>query len=354
MKMVMIDDLKAGMILAEPVIGNYELTYANSDEVISEQMIEGLERLGIAYVFVKDESHAFIDSNSHQDLTSELLTSSENYGEMLDMMRHVFSDFQFLDKKILDRVKTPMDDLIASVSKNTGILLKLKSLYLKDEYSLTHSVHVCLLSAMIAKWNGLGKKDIESIALAGLFHDLGKSKIPDDILNKPGSLEPHEFSVMKRHSELGYKIAKAQDVFEKDVLRGIIEHHERLDGSGYPFGLKKDQIHPYAQIIAIADVYDAMTTERSYKNRESPFVAVEVIKDLSYKNHLHPGLVNRFLKNIYRLYIGSEVVLTNGLCGEIVYINNFAPERPLIRLDNKNFIDLYTTPEVKIQNFKIA
>ncbi len=95
---------------------------------------------------------------------------------------------------------------------------------------------------------------------------------------------------MKRHSELGYKIARSQDVFEKDVLRGIIEHHERLDGSGYPFGLKKDQIHPYAQIIAIADVYDAMTTERSYKNSESPFVAVEVIKDLSYKTTFTQGL----------------------------------------------------------------
>lgn len=354
MKMVMIDDLVPGMVLAEPVIGNFELIYANSDEIITQQMIEGFERLGVAYVFVKEESQENLSSAPGQDLTGELLKSSENYGEMLDMMRHVFSDFQFLDKKVLDKVQAPMDDLISSVSKNTGILLKLKRLYLKDEYSLTHSVHVCLLSAMIAKWNGLGKKDIQNIALAGLFHDLGKSKIPDDILNKPGTLEPHEFSVMKRHSELGYKIAKTQDVFEKDVLRGIIEHHERLDGSGYPFGLKKDQIHPYAQIIAIADVYDAMTTERSYKNRESPFVAVEVIKDLSYKEHLHPGLVNRFLKNIYRLYIGSEVVLSNGLCGEIVYINKFAPERPLIRLDDKAFIDLYTSPDVKIQNFKIA
>ncbi|WP_430882583.1 HD-GYP domain-containing protein [Fusibacter sp. JL216-2] len=354
MKMVMIEDLKAGMILAEPVIGNFELIYANSDETITEQMIEGFERLNVAYVFIKDDVPTTEVDTISQELTGEMLMASENYGEMLDMMRHVFSDFQFLDKKVLDKVKTPMDDLINSVSKNTGILLKLKRLYLKDEYSLTHSVHVCLLSAMIAKWNGLGKKDIQSIALAGLFHDLGKSKIPDDILNKPGDLEPHEFSVMKRHSELGYKIARSQDVFEKDVLRGIIEHHERLDGSGYPFGLKKDQIHPYAQIIAIADVYDAMTTERSYKNSESPFVAVEVIKDLSYKNHLHPGLVNRFLKNIYRLYIGSEVVLSNGLSGEIVYINKFAPERPLIRLDNMDFIDLYTRSDVKIKNFKIA
>lgn len=354
MKMIMLEDLRPGMILAEPVMGKFDLIYANADEEITEQMIEGLDKIDIAYVFIREFEQQEYDLEPDMDVSPEFLKSQENYSEMLHMMSRIFDDFQFLDKKVLHKVKRPMDELIHSVTTNTSMLLKLKKLYLNDEYSLTHSVHVSLLSAMIAKWNGLRGQDIQNIALAGLFHDLGKSKIPTDILNKPGSLEPHEFSVMKRHSELGYELAKAQDVFIKDVLRGIIEHHERLDGTGYPYGLKKDQIHPYAQIIAIADVYDAMTTERSYKNSESPFVAVEIIKDLSYKQHLHPGLVNRFLKNIYRLYIGSEVVLSNGLTGEIVYINKFAPERPLIRLDNKNFIDLYTTPGITIKNFKTA
>lgn len=354
MKMVMLEDLRAGMILAEPVIGNFDLIYANEGEEITEQMLEGLERIDVPYVFVKDFDQHDFDFEYNKEVSPELLKAKENYNEMLDMMDRIFNDFQFLDKKVLHRVQGPMDELISSVTSNTSMLLKLKKLYLKDEYSLTHSIHVSLLSAMIAKWNGLRSQDIQNIALAGLFHDLGKSKIPTDILNKPGSLAPHEFSVMKRHSELGYEIAKAQDVFATDVLRGIIEHHERLDGTGYPYGLKKDQIHPYAQIIAIADVYDAMTTERSYKNSESPFVAVEIIKDLSYKQHLHPGLVNRFLKNIYRLYIGSEVVLSNGLTGEIVYINKFAPERPLIRLNDNDFIDLYSTPGVTIKNFRIA
>ncbi len=169
MKMVMIEDLKAGMILAEPVIGNFELIYANSDETITEQMIEGFERLNVAYVFIKDDVPTTEVDTISQELTGEMLMASENYGEMLDMMRHVFSDFQFLDKKVLDKVKTPMDDLINSVSKNTGILLKLKRLYLKDEYSLTHSVHVCLLSAMIAKWNGLGKKIFKASPLPVFF-----------------------------------------------------------------------------------------------------------------------------------------------------------------------------------------
>lgn len=353
MKMVMLEDLKVGMVLAEPVIGNYDLLYAHSDETITEQMLEGLEKLDISYVFVKDFETQTTELGYNSEVTEEFLKAKENYSEMLGLMNNIFYDFHFLDKKVLDRVQGPMDELIRTVTNNTSMLLKLKKLYLKDEYSLTHSIHVSLLSAMIARWNGLRPVDVKNIALAGLFHDLGKSRIPSDILNKPGKLEPHELSVMRRHSELGYELAKAQDIFEKDVLRGIIEHHERLDGTGYPYGLKKDQIHPYAQIIAIADVYDAMTTERSYKNSESPFVAVEIIKDLSYKQHLHPGLVNRFLKNIYRLYIGSEVVLTNGLSGEIVYINKFAPERPLIRMGDQ-FLDLFTTPSVSIKNFKTA
>lgn len=353
MKLVMLEDIKPGMVLAEPVVGEFDLLYAHADEEITDQLLEGLVRLDIPYIFVRD--YSLDEATRKKEITAnkELVQAIENYDEVLGVMKNIFDDFHFLDKKVVNQVKGPMNELIESVSSNTSMLLKLKKLFLKDEYSMTHSVHVCLLAAMIARWNGFRPVDIENIALAGLFHDLGKSKIPDAILNKPGRLDEYEFTVMKKHSELGYEIAKSHDIFAKDILRGIVEHHERMDGTGYPYGLKKDQIHPYAQIIAIADVYDAMTTERSYKNGESPFVAVEIIKDLSYKQHLHTGLVNRFLKNIYRLYLGAEVVLTNGQAGEIVYINKFAPERPLIRI-GEDFLDLYTTPDVHIQHFKVS
>ncbi len=348
MRMVLLEDLTPGMVLAEPVFGKFDILYASSGEILTLQLIEGLDRIDVSYVFVEDSIYK--EANK-PEMNEEFKQAKENYDEMLNMMSSIFTDFQFLDKKVLNKVQAPMTHLIKSVTSNTSMLLRLKKLYLQDEYSLTHSIHVCLLSAMIAKWNGLRNMDIQNIALAGLFHDLGKSKIPYEILNKPGKLEPHEFSVMRRHSEIGYELAKSQDLFITSILRGIIEHHERLDGTGYPQGLKSEQIHPYAQIIAIADVYDAMTTERSYKNSESPFVAVQIIKDLSYKQHLHPGLVNRFLKNIYRLYIGSEVVLSNGQVGEIIYINKFAPERPLIQI-GEHFLDLYTTPSVHILKFK--
>ncbi len=341
------------MVLAEPVVGNYDLLYANADEIITEGILEGLHKLDIPYVFVKEIENTIIDLENDPEVTEELIQAKENYDEMLGLMTHIFDDFHFLDKKIITQIQRPMETLIDSVTVNTSLLLKLKSLYLKDEYALTHSVHVCLLSAMIAKWNGFREKDIQAIGMAGLFHDLGKSRIPLDILNKPGKLTNAELAIMRRHSELGYEIVKSQDVFAVDILRGIIEHHERVDGTGYPQGLKKEQIHPYAQIIAIADVYDAMTTERSYKNSESPFTAVEVIKDLSYRQHLNPSLVNRFLKNIYRLYIGAHVVLSNGLSGEIIYINNFAPERPLIKLSH-GFIDLYSDSSVHIKAFKVT
>jgi putative nucleotidyltransferase with HDIG domain len=351
--MVMLEDIKVGMTLAEPVLGKFDLLYAHAEETIDDNMLDGLRRLDIPFVFVKE-----IDSESdtlgyNTDASPEFIKAKENYNEMLDLMSQIFEDFHFLDKKVINRVQKPMTSLIESVTVNTSLLLKLKKLYLKDQYSLTHSIHVCLLSAMIAKWNGLRNRDIEAVGMAGLFHDLGKSKIPSEILNKPSELTASETNIMKRHSELGYELAKAQDVFAADILRGIIEHHERMDGTGYPQGLKKEQIHPYAQIIAIADVYDAMTTERSYKNSESPFVAVEIIKDLSYRQHLNPALVNRFLKNIYRLYIGAQVILTNGKAGEIIYINPFSPERPLIRL-HEGFIDLYTTPSVHIKSFKVS
>jgi len=353
MKLVMLEDIKIGMVLAEPVLGEFDLLYAHADDEITDQMLEGLVRLDIPYVFVRDYSLNDADIEQENKVNEEFIQAVENYEEVLGVMNSVFDDFHFLDKKVIENIQKPMDDLIQAVSSNTSMLLKLKRLFLKDAYSLTHSVHVCLLSAMIARWNGFRPADIHKIALAGLFHDLGKSRIPDEILNKPGRLNDSELSVMKRHSELGYEIAKNHDIFPQDILRGIIEHHERMDGTGYPQGLRKEQIHPFAQIIAIADVYDAMTTQRSYKNSESPFVAVEIIKDLSYKQHLHTGLVNRFLKNIYRLYLGAEVILTNGQSGEIVYINKFSPERPLIRIGD-DFLDLYTTPDVDIQQFKVS
>ena len=173
---------------------------------------------------------------------------------------------------------------------------------------------------IIGKWLRLDEYHIRNLTQAGLLHDIGKSKISPELLNKPGKLTEDEFNEMQRHSESGYNIVRESEDVPPEVAKAILTHHEKEDGSGYPMGLTGNQLNLYSKIITVADIFDAMTANRSYKSKDTPFKVFELMQHGSF-GVLDPIVLNVFLDNITTYYIGAKVLLNTGENGVVIFMN---------------------------------
>jgi len=207
-----------------------------------------------------------------------------------------------------------------------------------NDYTYTHSLNVSLVGIAIAKWLNFNERQIDEIAIAGLLHDIGKTKISEKILNKPSRLTTEEFDEVKRHTTLGYMMVENSPQISTGIKYSILMHHEKIDGSGYPTNARENQIPVYAKIIAVADIYDAMTSSRAYRDRLCPF---EVIKEFERDTYgkLDTQILTVFLKNIANSYLGDYVELSNGEIAEIVFINPNRIWQPIVK-SGSNYIDL--------------
>jgi putative nucleotidyltransferase with HDIG domain len=207
-----------------------------------------------------------------------------------------------------------------------------------NDYTYSHSLNVSLIAMIIGKWLNLNEKQIDELAIAGLLHDIGKTKVSEKILEKPSRLTPEEYEEVKKHAVLGYMMVENMMDISTDVKYSILMHHEKIDGSGYPTNAKEDQIPLYAKIIAVADIYDAMTSNRSYRDSLCPF---DVIKEFERETFgkLDTLVLSIFLKNIANSYLGDYVELSNGEIAEIVFINPNRVWQPIVR-SGSSYIDL--------------
>ena len=195
-------------------------------------------------------------------------------------------------------------------------------------------------------WHDYNADDLETQTLGGLLHDIGKSKIPPEIINKPGRLTPEEYELVKKHSEYGYELLKNQNVSVR-IKKIALTHNERCDGSGYPIGLIGDDIDDFANIVAIADVYDAMTANRCYRDGLCPFEVIAIFEKEGL-TQFNPKYILTFLDHIANTYINNEVLLSDGSSGKIVLINKKLT-RPTIQLDNGNFVNLESRLDLYVQ-----
>lgn len=199
-------------------------------------------------------------------------------------------------KENLTRATDLAGDQVGFLERDPAAFRSLIALTSHDYYTYAHSVHVSVYAAALAqRHERLGSAELKELATAGLLHDLGKTRIPSAVLNKPGKLEPDEWALIKRHPLQGRDLARRGGVFPESVLRGIWEHHERYSGGGYPRNLSVGAIHPFARYLSLADVFDAMTTKRSYDRRYSAAEALEVMVE-KLKGHFAPDLLKIMIK----------------------------------------------------------
>ena len=215
-----------------------------------------------------------------------------------------------------------------------------------DDATFTHSINVALISNILAQWLKWDESEVEIATQSGLFHDIGKFLIPDEIIRKPDKLTEDEYTLMQTHPQRGYEIIKNLNI-SQHIKNATLMHHERCDGSGYPLKIRGPQIDKFGKLVAIADVYDAMTSARYYRGPLCPFIAISMFEEEGYQKY-DPEMIIAFLQNIVNTYLLNTVRLSTGEVGEIIFINKMHLSRPTVKVGN-DYIDLTKCPDVYIK-----
>jgi uncharacterized domain HDIG len=336
---VSVDECQPGMQMAETIFNDYGAIIVAEDTILDSNIISKINRLGVIKVKVYDSTNDNIVVNG-----TELFRAQ--YNENMDIMKDLLHDISTGKNLDTKKVNEVSNSIISRVNENRDIIGCINQMRNADEYTYTHSINVSLLCMLIGKWLKYDYNMVKDLVQTGLLHDIGKGMISQEILNKPGPLTEEEYNEVKKHTTYGYKMAESIPNLNENILNGILMHHEREDGSGYPLNLKGNQIHEFGKIVAVADIYDAMTSFRVYKDKESPFDVFEELENHSF-GILDQRVTSAFLKNIGSYYIGDFVRINTGSIGEIVHINPMHISQPILKVDD-TFIDLAIERKVKI------
>lgn len=266
-----------------------------------------------------------------QPLGQEVEKAKQLYDDSLHLARDFMTGVAHGEEVDYGRAQEFVEDVIGSVTRNPDAIVSLTKLRSFDEYTYTHCVNVSVLATAFGDFMGLGERDLKDLGTAALFHDLGKALVPQDVLNKPGKLTDEEFGQMKQHPVHSFKVLRTRKGVPGAVLRGIVEHHEKFNAKGYPRSLGGEDIHPYARIIAVADVYDALSSRRVYKPPMSPNKALTIIYGMRGQD-FHPGHAERFIKFMGIFPVGSLVRLSTGEHGVVTGSNPDAPLKPTVTI----------------------
>lgn len=344
MKLVSIEDIIEGMILEKDVINDGGITFLSKGTVLNRSHVDGLEKLGFDFVYISQDEIGNSIMSDHKLIFIENL--NKEFENTIKIYKSLYMSAR-LDKELnIDDAKKSISKILKSVITTNDVMSTMRKVSIDDIYTYRHSINVCVYCAMIAKWLKLSQEELAEVALAGLLHDIGKSKISIKIINKSDNLSDVEFNEIKLHTEFGREILKNNSSITKKILDAVYHHHESINGGGYPLGISGDKIGLYARIVAVADTYDALLSDRVYRKKVSPYKALDILKDESFFR-LDPEICTVFIKNISDFYVGNVVKLTNGKLGEVVLLNKHSINRPFIKTSN-TFIDLSTDYSVDI------
>ncbi|NMO95522.1 HD-GYP domain-containing protein [Paenibacillus lemnae] len=329
MRLVPVHLLQPGMVLGKKIYNADGLILLSDGVQLTSGLIRRLDDYGLHYVYIEDAVT--------EDIAIPEMLSAES---RLAAVRAIQSSFKNLENQPalkgsflhLGKSFTGMiDSVIDEVSSMEVSMVLLTDINANDYNLYQHSLNVCLYTMVLGLSYGYTREQLRMLCLGALLHDIGKTRIPASIVQKPGRLSELEFSEMKTHTEIGYQILKDEPNIPLLSAHCAFQHHERLDGSGYPRGLKGPEIHEFAKWIAITDSYDAMTAQRVYKPARLPHEAVEIM--YSGSGILYEQSFLALFRDRVAIYPpGITVVLTTGEVGVVSKINAKIPHRPIVRI----------------------
>lgn len=351
-KKIFIGSAKPGMKLAADVYDSDSRLIVPKDIIIDESVINRFKLYSVFSLIIYLEEEK-------QELKPEEVGYFESIKQKKD-----FAHFEEKFSESVDDLKTNLNDIVKKytpispekmlkgvaeviASNKTGhnMFDMLNCMRGYDDLTYVHSMNVALICNVMAGWLGKSQEETDLITMAGLLHDIGKLKMPVDIITKPGKLTDEEYEIIKSHPTLGHDILLESNVDER-IKNAAWMHHERYDGGGYPNGLVGEQIDDIARIVAIADVYDAMTANRVYRNGLCPFkVIAHFERDMSIYD---PRYILLFLEKTAETYVSNKVLLSNGKEGKIIMINKMSLSQPVVMVGDKIY-DLAKQKDITIE-----
>lgn len=373
LKKINIQDLKEGMYVVNP--GDTWLMnpflYTKEGMVASDSVIDKALASGFIEVFIDLErsnpdslppelrqnlgkGNATLTEESAKESWStplpitpigeEMAEANRICDDTLDFVRSLLEG-NAVEEQHIEAAQPLVEDMLNSLQRNSNALIGLCKLRLSDNYTYTHCVNVAVFTLAFARGLGVPEDKLQAYGLAGLFHDLGKSMVPQEILNAPRKLNDAEFDIMKTHSALGYEQLVKLNGVPIEVVQGAHQHHEKYNGFGYPLGLKDDDISMVGRIMSVVDIYDALTSQRVYKPA-MPAVKVLGIMYGMREQDFHPGMVENFIRMLGVYPVGSVVELSNGYTAIVSSINNSNGIKPQVAVVKSAAGRQYASPIV--------
>ena len=282
----------------------------------------------------------------------------ENYKFVYGEMEKLFADAALTGKLNMDILQPVMASsrLRDLYKEGATAVSMIYSMNQEGDYNIHHCVHLAILGGLMAKWMHLSGIDRQNLVLAGLFLDIGKQFIPNEILEKKGKLTDEEFDLMKNHVVDSFKLVEGSPLAGRsDLMNGIIQHHERSDGSGYPSALQGEQISTFGRVLAVLDSYDAMASSRAYAQKRAPFEVFKVLYADVLDGKLDSEYAVLFMRKLNAALNGCWLRLSDGTAGRIVYIDESrVTAMPVVQLDSGGFLDLNTVKDITVVEIMTA
>jgi HD-GYP domain-containing protein (c-di-GMP phosphodiesterase class II) len=342
MPMISIAQVKPGMILAKPICRPKDgLILLQNNIELKQSYIEKIKALNLDSIWVQegqelDEAECIVP------------IKEEPRFRATSILRTTFSQMKEMKNIDIVKLKDMVKEIIDYILNDSRIVYTLTKLNAYDNYTFTHSVDVCVLSVLIGSIMNLKRNELEILGISSLLHDIGKTHIDVRVLNKPFKLNMDEYEQIKTHTRGGYELLRTRSNVSFLVPHMALQHHEREDGSGYPRGLSSKRIHRFAKIIAVADVFDAMTSHRIYQNPVPASAAIQEICENTPSKY-SKEIVEHFIKIVAPYSKGSILLLNNQQTVEVVSVSRVKCLIKVIAgLNEGEIYNLYQKPELSI------
>ena len=329
--------LKPGMRVDHPVADRLGRILIARGATLDEYIIDAMLKMGIMSVYIQeitdDDENEPISPAAQKNIErlrtddrAKVNLSASVRARVAEGIHYVYNNTD--DPALVQTTASIADSLMSAIQENDAMAIDISALKTSDEYTFKHSVDVATISMIVAKKMGMSDTEIHEIGVTGLLHDVGKTKIPPEILNKPSRLDDAEFEIMRQHSVYSYRIIQNNADLSDEVKLGVLQHHEKINGAGYPMSVPGNKITPYAKVLAVADIYDALVTERPYKSAFSQREAVEMI--MSMTQELDLFAMESFLQSMILYPVDSIVELSNGEKAKVVKNSPYYILRPTV------------------------
>ena len=346
-----VDTLRTGMKVGRNVLDLDGKVIIKSGVTLTADMIQSLSGKNVFSVYIdvpEEEIHTDLVGNEYL-LDGDYV---ERYKKTYSRVQNIY--YKLGRENVLelaDLEEVISQDNIKELCDGATAVSQIHNMTRDGDYIIHHATNVGILAGLMAKWMRAPWEKTRELVMAGLLCNVGKMKVPREILDKTGKLDPEELQKIKNHPGYGYDMLKLTELKKyNDVLLAILQYHERCDGSGYPNRLKEDAICDYAKIAAILDIYDAMAANRSYAKRNSPFDVFKILYDDVLKGKLDTKYSILFISNLCHSLQGNWVGLSNGQRAKIVYINESRiTSMPIVQTTKGEFFDLNIKSDIKIE-----